>query len=215
MQHQINQNKQNKHPAKIKQIYWWLFIILLLICCWLILVTSFILWVGSKQNLVKADAIVVLGAAAYHNKPSPVFEERIKHGINLYQQKYASKIIFTGGFGKNAKFAEAQVALFYALNNGVLPTDILIETNSHNTFENLYEAQKILKANNLNSIIIVSDPLHMVRALNIAKKLDINAQSSATPSTKFKSIKTSWRFWLQEVYFFHHHLFVQLFNSSS
>ncbi len=55
----------------------------------------------------------------------------------------------------------------------------------------------------LRRAIVVSDPLHMARALRLCRELDIDALASATPSTRFRSLHTRWRFLLQEVYFFH------------
>jgi len=176
---------------------------LALIFLWLSLVA---LWLGKQQNLVKADAIVVLGAAAYHVNPSPVFAERIKYGIHLYRQKLAPKIIFTGGFGVKAQFAESEVAQRFALKEGVAASDILLEKSSRNTLENLIETQKIMQANNLQSVIIVSDPLHLPRAMRIAKKIGIKAYAAATPSTKFQTLHSSWRFLAQEIYLWHRDL---------
>jgi len=84
--------------------------------------------------------------------------------------------------------------------------DILLEKVSRNTFENLLEVKKIMQTNNLQSVIIVSDPLHMARALRIAKQLNITAYPAATLSTRFQTLQTSWRFLVQEVFLFHRDL---------
>ncbi|ELQ06748.1 hypothetical protein A989_12427, partial [Xanthomonas translucens DAR61454] len=98
---------------------------------WLLGVAIYIVWVGDRDQAAPADAIIVLGAAAYDAKPSPVFEERIRHGLDLYQRGYAPTLIFTGGFGGNgARFAESQVARRYALRHDVPADAILIETVS-------------------------------------------------------------------------------------
>ncbi len=79
----------------------------------------------------------MLGAAAYDAKPSPVFEERIRHGLDLYEAQYAPLLIFTGGYGgTGARFSESQVARRYALKHGVPDDAILIETASRNTVQN-------------------------------------------------------------------------------
>ena len=62
-----------------------------------------------------ADAAIVLGAAAWYKRPSPVFEERIRHGIWLYQNGYVSKLIMTGGKSLNAPFSEAFSIQFSAI----------------------------------------------------------------------------------------------------
>jgi len=166
--------------------------------------------VGDRDQAAPADAIIVLGAAAYDAKPSPVFEERIRHGLDLYRQGYAPKLIFTGGFGgARARFSESQVARRYALKQKIPAEAILIETKSRTTRQNLVEAKVLMKQNDLHKVIVVSDPLHMARALRLSQELGIDALASSTPSTRFRSFHTSWRFLVQEVYFFHRDLFAK------
>ncbi|WP_368565292.1 YdcF family protein [Pseudoxanthomonas sp. UTMC 1351] len=182
----------------------WIGRILLLVLIWLIGVAAYIIWTGQRDDAGPADAIIVLGAAAYDAKPSPVFEERIRHGIDLFHRGLAPKLIFTGGYGgAGARFSESQVARRYALRQGVPENAILIESISRNTHENLRQASTLMQNHNLHSAIIVSDPLHMARALRLSGELGIRAVGSPTPTTRFRSFATRWRFLLAEVYFFH------------
>ena len=186
---------------------WRLFVLLLL---WLLGVAAWIIWVGDRDQAAPADAIIVLGAAAYDAKPSPVFEERIRHGLDLYRQGYAPKLIFTGGFGgAGARFSESQVARRYALKQDIPAQDILIENRSRTTRQNLIEAKRLMDAHGMRRAILVSDPLHMARALRLSDELGIDALASSTPSTRFRSLHTSWRFLAQEIYFFHRDLFTR------
>jgi uncharacterized SAM-binding protein YcdF (DUF218 family) len=188
----------------------WLWRLALLLGLWLLGVSGWIIWVGDHDEAASADAIIVLGAAAYDAKPSPVFEERIRHGLDLYRQGYAPVLIFTGGYGgAGARFSESQVARRYALRQQVPKNAILIETVSRTTRQNLVEAQLLMREHNLHRVIIVSDPLHMARALRLSRELGIDALASSTPSTRFRSFHTRWRFLAQEVYFFHRDLFVK------
>ncbi|PTA84218.1 protein sanA-like protein, partial [Kosakonia sp. H7A] len=159
-----------------------------------------IIWVGDRDQAAPADVIIVLGAAAYDAKLSPVFEERIRHGLSLYYAGYAPKLIFTGGFGgTGARFSESQVAERYALRHGVPGKDVLIETVSRTTRQNLVEARALMQREGMRRAIIVSDPLHMARALRLCRELGIDALASSTPSTRFRSFHTRWRFLLQEL----------------
>lgn len=186
----------------------WLWRLGVLLALWLLGVAAWIIWVGDRDQAAPADAIIVLGAAAYDAKPSPVFEERIRHGLDLYQQGYAPKLIFTGGFGgARARFSESQVARRYALRQNVPDRDILIETRSRTTRQNLVEARQLMAEHGMHKVIVVSDPLHMARALRLSRELGIDALASSTPSTRFRSFHTSWRFLAQEIYFFHRDLF--------
>ncbi|MGE8215800.1 hypothetical protein D3C87_571380 [compost metagenome] len=186
----------------------WLWRLGVLLAAWLLGVTAWIVWVGERDQAAKADAIIVLGAAAYDAKPSPVFEERIRHGLDLYEQGYAPLLIFTGGYGGSAaRFSESQVARRYALKQGIPDQAILIETASRTTRQNLIEARRLMQQRKLHRVIIVSDPLHMARALRLARELGIDALASSTPSTRFRSFHTSWKFLVQEIYFFHRDMF--------
>ena len=184
----------------------WAWRLLLLLALWLLGVAAWIVWVGEHDQAGPADAIIVLGAAAYDARPSPVLEERIRHGIDLYRRGLAKHLIFTGGFGKGARFSESQVAQRYALRNGVPKQAILIETESRTTRQNLQQAALLMRAHHLERAIIVSDPLHMARALRLARESGIDALGSSTPTSRFRSFATRKRFLLQEVYFFHRDL---------
>jgi len=178
---------------------------------WLLALSSWIVYVGYHDQAAPSDAIIVLGAAAYDARPSPVFEERIRHAIYLYQSGYAPRLIFTGGFGgAKARFAESQVARGYALRQGVPASAILIETRSRTTRQNLLEAKQLMAEQGIDQVIVVSDPLHMARALRLSRKLDIQARGSATPSSRFRSLRTRLHFLIKEVWFFHRDLFLHV-----
>lgn len=187
-----------------RRVLGWAWRLALLVLVWLAGVAAYIIWVGQRDDAAHADAIIVLGAAAYDAKPSPVFEERIRHGIDLYKRGLAPTLIFTGGYGgTGARFSESQVARRYALRQGVPDKAILIESLSRNTHENLRQASQVMQQHNLRKAIIVSDPLHMARALRISQDIGIQAVGSPTPTSRFRTFATRWRFLLQEVYFFH------------
>lgn len=194
---------------KRKGFLGWAWRLLLLLLLWLTGVAAYIVWVGERDQAAPSDAIIVLGAAAYDRNPSPVFKERIRHGIDLYKRGLAPRLIFTGGFGNGAPYSESQVARRFALKQGVPAQAILIETRSRTTRQNLQEARALMEANHLRRAIIVSDPLHMARALRLARELGIDALGSSTPTSRFRSFATRKRFLLQEVYFFHRDLLLE------
>lgn len=195
-------NARRRNPRR--GVFGWTWRLLLMVLFWLAGVAAYITWVGQRDDARPADAIIVLGAAAYDAKPSPVFEERIRHGIDLYRRGLAPKLIFTGGYGGvGARFSESQVARRYALRQGVPDKAILIESLSRNTHDNLRQASLLMQQHQLHDVIVVSDPLHMARALRISKELGIRAVGSPTPTSRFRTFATRWRFLLQEVYFFH------------
>lgn len=190
-------------------LWGWTWRLCLLAALWLLGVAAYIVWVGDRDQAAPADVIIVLGAAAYDRNPSPVFKERIRHGIDLYQRGLAGHLLFTGGFGNGARFSESQVARSYALKQGVPAQAILIESQSRTTRQNLQQARALMRENGFRKALIVSDPLHMARALRLARELGIEALGSSTPTSRFRSFETRKRFLLQEVYFFHRDLFME------
>lgn len=193
-------------PSRTRRLLGALSKLLLLCALWLLGVAAWIVFVGDRDQAAPADAIVVLGAAAYDARPSPVFQERIRHALDLHRRGYAEILIFTGGYGYGARFSESQVARRYALRQGVPADAILIETLSRTTYENLAQARDLMQERDLHRVIVVSDPLHMARALRLSRDLGIDALGSSTPSTRFRSYRTRWRFLAREVYFFHRDL---------
>jgi len=147
-----------------------------------------------------ADAVFVLGAAAYGKNPSPVFRERINHAMNIYLARHCRYIILTGGKKFAEDLGEAVVARDYLVKNGIPVSDILLETSSNNTYENFLFSLPVISSRNINSIIIVSDPYHMKRASMIADDFRIVNYSSPTPTTMFNSFKRKMPFLLNEIY---------------
>lgn len=165
--------------------------------------SAFSIWTfKDKVELVKTDAAIVLGAAAWNDKPSPVFRERINYSIWLYENNYVDKIIFTGGKGKDDKYAESEVARDYAIKNNVNSEDILIETKSKITEENLKYAYEIAMEENLNTFTIVSDPLHMKRAMLISKTIGMESYASPTQSSVYKTLNSQVPFFLRELFYY-------------
>jgi len=146
-----------------------------------------------------ADAAIVLGAAAWNGQPSPVFEERIKHAVELYQAGRVSAIIFTGGVGEGESTAEAIAASRYAIERGVSPQHVYCETASHFTHENLLGAKAIVMQQRFDRVLIVSDPLHMRRALTMARDFGLNAYPSPTPTSRYISLSSQLDFLWGEV----------------
>ncbi|HET6594595.1 MAG TPA: YdcF family protein [Anaerolineales bacterium] len=147
-----------------------------------------------------ADAAVVLGTSVIRDRPSPVFRERIKHAINLYQAGAVQYIIFTGGQAGNDRLAESEAGRNYAMERGVPQEHIFIETASYNTCLNLIEAKRIIDENDLDQVLIVSDPLHMRRSMWLAEKIGMKALSSPTPTSRYQSLDRKAGFLVREVY---------------
>ena len=162
--------------------------------------------VGHLDRKRTADCAIVLGAAAWHDKPSPVLRERLNHAIDLFKSKKVRALILTGGFGKGADFSESKVSFDYCLEQGVPASAIRVESESTKTSENLSEAKKILEKEGWKTALLVSDPWHLKRARRMATDLDIKVYASATKSTRFKSTEAKAKFLFQEFYMYHYYL---------
>jgi uncharacterized SAM-binding protein YcdF (DUF218 family) len=156
---------------------------------------------GQHHDVHSAEGAIVLGAAVWDDEPSPVFRERIRHGITLYETGAAPQLIFTGGssWQDPTESAEALVGRYYAVAQGVPLTVTVVETHSHTTAQNLACALEVAP---LESALIVSDPLHMRRAVRIARDLGLRAYSAPTPTTRYRSPGPKLRFLMRETYFY-------------
>ena len=126
----------------------------------------------------QADAIVVLGASQWNGWPSPVFQARLDHAWNLYDKNFSEKIILTGGIGEGEVFSEARSGKFYLLEKGIKEGDIFMEEKGRTSKGSMDEVAGILKEQNMNSIILVSDGFHVMRIKRMAVDLGIKTYVS-------------------------------------
>jgi len=150
----------------------------------------------------QADAAVVLGAAVWSQNVSPVFRERINHAVDLYRKGKVRKLIFTGGQGNSNEPTEAAAASSYAQANGIPIQDILVEQKSHTTFENIVNAKQLADANSLKTVLIVSDPMHMKRAMTMARDVGLIAYPSPTPTTRYVGWRTQMSELARETFYY-------------
>lgn len=200
-----------KNIKKKKTIIVTLRSILLFACIW-ILCNAVTIWnYGAVDEKTNADVAIVLGAGTWNGQVSPVFKERLNHGIWLYEQGYVKKLLLTGGYGEGNAKSDAYNAKLYAVSQGVPEEDILLEEKSTITQENLKYAKEIMEENGYKTAIVVSDPLHMKRAMLMAEDVDITAYSSPTPTTRYVSTKTKVNFLSREVFFYMGYQLTRLF----
>lgn len=174
-------------------------ILIALILTWFVYVAGSIISYSQIDETTPADVVIVLGAGIRNDRPSGVFRERINHAIDLYERGLVQAIILTGGVGPGQDVAGSEVARQYAIEHGVPPEHIFIETNSTDTRENLSEAKSLMEEQRYRTALIVSDPLHMFRAMSIAGDLQIEASPSPTPTTRIDSTRAILRFLAREI----------------
>ena len=149
-----------------------------------------------------ADAIIVLGAAAAEDGPSPVFRARLDHAVALYREGRAARILLTGGMGRGNTRSDAAIARDYVCAQGVPREAVLLEERSTITEENLRNAKALMDAEGLQTALLVSDPLHMRRAMEMARDLGIAAYSSPTRTSIYRTLRTRAPFLLRELFFY-------------
>lgn len=157
------------------------------------------------------DVAIVLGAATSGSEVSEVYKQRLNHGIELYQNGYVKYIIVTGGKGKGNRISDAAIAGEYLVSMGIPDEVILEEDTSTITQENLENAKIIMEENGYETAAIVSDPLHMKRAMLLAKDSGIVAISSPTKSSAYKTLKTKIPFVAREAFFYIGYKWYRLF----
>ena len=180
----------------------WLVALLLAVLVWVLAVAAAIWSYASRSDAQPSDAIVVLGASAPQGVPSPVFAARIDHAIALHQQGVAPRIVFTGGAGAGESVSEAQAAQAYALARGVPAGTLLLDTQSHTTQQNIRGAAPLLQQVGAKRVLIVSDPLHMRRAVVLARRQGLDAHPAPTPSTRYQGLGAKLGFLARETWFY-------------
>jgi uncharacterized SAM-binding protein YcdF (DUF218 family) len=138
---------------------------------------------GERDERRPADAIVVMGAAQYDGRPSPLFAARLDHALELYREGLAPRMILTGGKAVGDRTTEAGSARDYAIRHGVPADAILIEDQSRNTLESIRAVGDVLRSNGLANAVFVSDRPHMLRVLRMAADDGITAWGSPTDTS--------------------------------
>jgi uncharacterized SAM-binding protein YcdF (DUF218 family) len=182
---------------------------------WIVGVAWQIAAYGGRHDPATADVAIVLGAAVQGSEPSPVFAARIDHAVDLYRGGRVRRIVFTGGLGAGDSLAEAEAARRYAIRAGVPDRRIAVETRSRITLDNLREARALLSSQAAPRVLIVSDPLHMRRAITMARDLGLDAHPAPTPTSRYRSWRTRASFLSREVFFYSQYLAQRVFSAES
>jgi uncharacterized SAM-binding protein YcdF (DUF218 family) len=139
-----------------------------------------VLWLASHDQAAPADAIVVLGAAQYRGRPSPVLRARLDHAVALFAQGLAPRLVLTGGVAEGDTASEAAVARTYVMRAGVPDSAILLENDGRTTEQSLRAVAQLLKARGLARVILVSDPFHLFRTSVVARRHGLAVRTSPT-----------------------------------
>jgi uncharacterized SAM-binding protein YcdF (DUF218 family) len=138
---------------------------------------------GDRDDRRPTAAIVVLGAAQYNGRPSPVFRARLEHAVSLYLEGYAPLLVVTGGKAEGDRTTEGAAARLFAIEHGVPARAILVEDRGRTTLESLQTVGRMLRERGATSALFVSDRAHMLRVLRIARDEGLVAYGSPTTTS--------------------------------
>ncbi|HVO96654.1 MAG TPA: YdcF family protein [Bryobacteraceae bacterium] len=148
-----------------------------------------------------ADVILVLGAAEYRGRPSPILEARLNHALVLYRQGLAPRILTTGGKGKDPRFTEGEVGRAYLSRHGVPSEAIIVESEGETTVHSTIAAAEIMQRMNLHSCIVVSDGYHIYRVKRMLQFQGINVYGSPRPTVPRHGWRQEWVYLRQAIAF--------------
>jgi uncharacterized SAM-binding protein YcdF (DUF218 family) len=154
---------------------------------------------GRRDQAQEADAIVVLGAAQYVGRPSPVLRARVDHAVSLWKRGLAPTLILTGGTGVGDTTSEAAVARKYAMSRGVPDRAIVVEIKGRTTSESMRAVARIMDDREQSSVILVSDPFHMLRLSILARRFGLEPYTSPTRTSPITSNREEhWKYMVSE-----------------
>jgi uncharacterized SAM-binding protein YcdF (DUF218 family) len=175
-----------------------------------------VLWAAHRDRARPAAAIVVLGAAQYDGRPSPVLRARLDHAVALWRRGIAPRMIVTGGSREGDRSTEAAAGRRYVVEHGVPDSAVLLESEGQTTSQSLRAVAALLRElrrtaapgtpaaraggpDAAPSAVLVSDPFHMLRLGVLARRYGITAYMSPTPSSPISANpRLAWSYLVRE-----------------
>jgi len=176
--------RRTRRPSAGRTFLRGLFVIFLFAALgWFVWVYQQIAEVAGEDQVQPADAIAVFGAAEYSGHPSPVLHARLDHAVELYRKQIAPLVITLGG-RRDSKYGhtEGGVGRDYLLANGIPFGNIVAETRSTDTEQQVRRLAAIARENNLKSIVVVSDGTHLFRIRELCKDVGLKVYTSPRPA---------------------------------
>jgi uncharacterized SAM-binding protein YcdF (DUF218 family) len=152
-----------------------------------------------RDEAQPADVILVLGAAEYSGRPSPVLRARLEHALELYQRKLAPRILTTGGAGGDPVFTEGGVGRSYLMSRGVPSDSIIVETEGQSTLASTAMAGEIMRRMGLQSAIVVSDGYHIYRVKKMMQFRGLKVYGSPRKDRNPDFLRERWNYVKQAV----------------
>lgn len=151
------------------------------------------------EATARADIIIVLGAAEYRGKPSPVLEARLNHALFLYLKGLAPLVLTTGGAGGDPVYTESEVGRTYLSRRGVPSESILVEPEGESTAHSTAAAAEMMRRRGLKSCIVVSDGYHIFRVKKMLEFKGLQVYGSPRPSVDQPGWQQEWMYFRQAI----------------
>ncbi len=158
----------------------------------------FVLVTSMQDQREPVDAIVVLGAAQYNGRPSPVLRARLEHALSLYRDQLAPRIMVTGGVGRGDTTSEAEVSRRWLLAHRLPDSAVVALPRGRSSAVSMTDAAAWLTERGLGRVLLVSDPFHMARLRFEARRTQLDALVSPTPSSPISdnpNLELRYLFW--------------------
>ncbi|RBY95289.1 YdcF family protein [Blastococcus sp. TF02-8] len=137
-------------------------------------------WTARQDSHPSSDAIVVLGSAQYNGVPSSIFEARLEHARDLYEDGVAPVIVTVGGKAAGDQFTEAEAGRDYLAGAGVPEEALLAVPEGEDTLESMRAVGAAFTERGWSDAVLVTDPWHAMRAERMAEDAGMEAESSPT-----------------------------------
>src|SRR4051795_9803740 len=154
---------------------------------------------SQRDEAQPADVILVLGAAEYRGKPSPVLKARLDHALDLYKRKLAPRIMTTGGAGGEKVFTEGTVGRAYLTSNGVPAEAVIVENEGASTVQSTTIAIEIMLRMGLHTVIVVSDGYHIYRVKRMLQARGLVAYGSPRKERNPDPVHERWNYIKQAI----------------
>jgi uncharacterized SAM-binding protein YcdF (DUF218 family) len=138
---------------------------------------------GGSHGADEVDAIIVMGAAQYDGRPSPQLAARLDHVVTLWNSGVAPMVVVTGGNIPGDRFTEADASAAYLVDRGVPEAAIVSVGVGNTTHESVEAAAPVMAATGIESVALVTDPYHSLRARLIVEAEGFDVDVAATPDS--------------------------------
>ena len=141
-----------------------------------------VLLTARQDDRTRTDVVVVLGAAQFWGRPSPVLEARLARAGTLVDEGVASHVLTVGGNQPGDRTTEAEAGREWLVGHGLSASAVTAVPVGNDTLSSLTAVARVMAERGWTSATLVTDPAHEARSLAMARALGIDARGAPTRS---------------------------------